>query len=68
MGRRLPACANASPTTGEADFAEEVAADFERIEPGHVSGRVLAFDVEAIGLRNHALRVARRAARVQREF
>ncbi|CAH1648243.1 hypothetical protein CHELA40_20007 [Chelatococcus asaccharovorans] len=54
----------ASPTPNEARLAEQGLFDRERVEAGHVAPRVMAFDIEAIGLRDHAWK--NRAARTRR--
>lgn len=59
-GRSDPA-----PSAHEAGLPEQRPFDRQRIEPGHVPGRVHAFDIEAIALRNYANRIAQAESAVQ---
>jgi hypothetical protein len=54
-----------APSPHKADLAEQRFLDRQSIEAGHVVVRVLAFDVEAIVLRDHADRIALLESRVQ---
>jgi hypothetical protein len=45
---------DAPPASNEPRLAEQRFLDGQRIEPRHVPTRVAAFDIELIGLRNHA--------------
>ncbi len=68
MIHRLPAGSDPSATTPEANVTEERRHDLDCIETGKVPGCVLAFDVQVVGLRDHACRVTRASAPVQRHF
>jgi hypothetical protein len=68
MFHPLSARADAAPPADETYVAKERRFNRHRIEPRHVFGGVFAFDVEAIGLRDHVHRLSRATAHVQREF
>ena len=63
---RLAARTNTSPAPGQTDMTKQGWFDRHGIEAGHVLRRVMALDVEVIGLRDHGARFARGRLLVQR--
>jgi hypothetical protein len=68
LGLHLALGSNPTPAACQADFAEQVGLDRHGVEAGHVAGFVRAFDVEVVGLNEHASIIARSPIFVQREI
>lgn len=49
---------NPSPSPRQACLSKQVRLDRHRVEAGQVLTGILAFDIEVIGLGDHALRIA----------
>jgi hypothetical protein len=58
MRFHLTACPNPSPSPRQACLSEQVRLYRHRVEACHVLTGILAFDIEVIGLGDHAPRIA----------
>jgi len=54
MHLALPSPPNPAPGPGQTDLTEQRARNFHGVETSHVFGRFRAFDIDAIGLCDHA--------------
>lgn len=68
MHRHLPVEADATPSAGQAERAEQRRFDRKRVVARHVPGGVRAFDIELVRLNEHGPRIADRGNPVQRQF
>lgn len=64
----LPMFADPSPSPGQASLSEHRRLDLHGIIPRHVLGWIRSFDIELVGLRNHAGMIVTQRRHVQRHM